>query len=201
MRLILALYLATIAFAAVAEPLFPNSVVTNDLDFIKPEDPTLYGCMTYRGTSRQEMPDKRKDELFANGVHVFNAHYAGVPLWVPPDVGNARAAQHEAPPMPHPTHGSARSGAMAGSSQVTTPAIPVRRIWPKPPCSPLRCTNIRAGCPQISKRRKRSRCPTDWLIWSKCSTGWVRIPQPEPLRVAPDSGFQPISLRKPRWFP
>lgn len=75
---------------AVANPLFKNSVVSNDIDFIKPGDRGGFACLIYRGTSRQEMPHKGRRGLFADGVHVFDARFVGdvtVPIWAHPKIG------------------------------------------------------------------------------------------------------------------
>lgn len=56
---------------ASAAPLFPNSVVSNDLEFITTDDPGAQGCIKYTGTKKQEMPDKRSDELWVRGVYTF----------------------------------------------------------------------------------------------------------------------------------
>jgi len=70
---LIALTLCLLCFAmnAKAGPLYPNSVVSNDIDFIKPGDRGAFACLIYNGTSRQEMPHKARNGLFANGVHVF----------------------------------------------------------------------------------------------------------------------------------
>lgn len=46
---------------ASADPIFPNSVVSNDIDFIREDDPEAGFCLNFVGTSRAEMPDKRTD--------------------------------------------------------------------------------------------------------------------------------------------
>ncbi|KNG94835.1 hypothetical protein [Pseudaestuariivita atlantica] len=89
------LALLLLAAPASAAPLFPNSVVSNDLDFIRPDDPTLFACTTYRGTDRREMPDKRGGPLFADGVHVVEARFRDgtrMDITVHPDAGGATRA-------------------------------------------------------------------------------------------------------------
>ena len=45
-------------------PIYENSVVSNDLDFIRPSDPGTFACLRYDGRFRAEMPHKRRDEPF-----------------------------------------------------------------------------------------------------------------------------------------
>lgn len=78
-----------------ANPLFPNSVVSNDIEFITSDDESAFYCLNYFGTETREMPDKRHDELFANGVHTFEAWFkdeTAVELWLHPDIGDHAAA-------------------------------------------------------------------------------------------------------------
>ncbi len=75
--------------AAMADPLFPNSVASNDLDFITGQDPAAAFCLRFDGRTRAEMPDKRNDTLFADDVRMFSAIYSDdttVGLWVHPDI-------------------------------------------------------------------------------------------------------------------
>jgi hypothetical protein len=82
--------------ATSSAPLFPNSVVSNDLEFIQSDDPSAYGCVAYLGERRQEMPDKRGGDLMANGVFTFDARFtdgASVEIWAHHDLGSSDAAQ------------------------------------------------------------------------------------------------------------
>jgi hypothetical protein len=91
-----------LACHSAAEPIFPNSVVSNDLDFIHDDDPAPGACLDYEGTSRAEMPDKRHDDLLADNVHVFQASFADgtdVGIWVHPDVGTQLDAEGMAEPV------------------------------------------------------------------------------------------------------
>lgn len=79
-----------------ADPLFPNSVVSNDIDFITEDDPSAFYCLKYFGTARQEMPDKRREDLFADDVHMFEAWFEDgttVGLWAHPDLGTREDAE------------------------------------------------------------------------------------------------------------
>lgn len=87
-----------------AEPLFPNSVVSNDLDFIRSDDPSVYACFAYLGERTQEMPGHSSNQLMANGVFTYDALFAdgtNVEVWVHSDVGsedNARALVEQVGP-------------------------------------------------------------------------------------------------------
>ncbi len=84
------------AGSALAEPLFENSVVSNDIDFIASSDPQVPGCLRYEGTATREKPGGPTEELMAAGVHVFEVEYADgsrVGLWVHPLVGAQPEAQ------------------------------------------------------------------------------------------------------------
>lgn len=77
------------------QPLFPNSVVSNNLDFIREFDQGPEGVLNYDGIFRQEMPDKRNNILHADNVYTFRAVYgdgSSVGIWVHPDVGDIEQA-------------------------------------------------------------------------------------------------------------
>ena len=54
-----------LAGPAMAKPLYPNSVVSNDHEFIATSDDSVFACITFDGRRTAEMPDKRKDGLMA----------------------------------------------------------------------------------------------------------------------------------------
>lgn len=72
-------FLLLLAAPALADPLFPNSVTSNDLDFIHDDDPAAAYCLQFSALTRAEMPDKRHDELFADNVRTFVASFADGP--------------------------------------------------------------------------------------------------------------------------
>ncbi len=81
---------------AASEPLFPNSVVSNDLDFIRTDDRGVFSCIGYKRETRAEMPDKRGGELMADGVFSWSAQFkdgTSIEVWVHPDVGSRDAAR------------------------------------------------------------------------------------------------------------
>ena len=76
-------------------PLYPNSVLSNDLEFIRTSDQSVFTCLSYVGTRRAEMPDSRHDTLFANGTFIFTANYAdgtSIEHWAHADFGSQSAA-------------------------------------------------------------------------------------------------------------
>lgn len=78
------------------EPLFPNSVVSNDIDFIRTTDPSESFQIMRKGRERKEMPDKRSDELFLDGVFTFLVQFedgSSVEAWASPEIGDGTAAE------------------------------------------------------------------------------------------------------------
>jgi len=79
-----------------AEPIFPSSVTSNDLDFIHGGDQSVQGCFEYLGETTQEMPGHPSDELMAPGTFTYEVRYSdgtSVQVWVHSDVqsqANAR---------------------------------------------------------------------------------------------------------------
>ncbi|MEO1550606.1 MAG: hypothetical protein AAFR93_09255 [Pseudomonadota bacterium] len=99
-----ALALVTWASTAAGAPLFPNSVVSNDLDFIRPGDPSAFACVSQTDLGRREMPDKRVDTLFSNDVRVFTAQFrdgTAVELWLHPDLRGADVVEPVAQALGH----------------------------------------------------------------------------------------------------
>ncbi len=87
---------------AQAEPLFYSSVTSNDIDYITRADASALACVTYQGTARREMPDRRREVLFADGVHVFEARYRDgkhLELWAHPDFDDRSAAARTVAPV------------------------------------------------------------------------------------------------------
>jgi len=80
----LSLVATTITSAAGAAPLYPNSVVSNDHEFIATSDESAFACLVFEGRRTAEMPDKRSDQLMAKKTFIFTAHYTdgtSVGLW------------------------------------------------------------------------------------------------------------------------
>lgn len=105
MRSVLALGVLMMTFqplAAHADPIFPNSVISNDLEFIRTDDQSVFSCVSFQGTERAEMPDKRSDALLDRGTFTFQANYqdgTSVGLWAHSDFGSQTAALQSVDPV------------------------------------------------------------------------------------------------------
>lgn len=66
---------ATVTVPVMAAPLYPNSVVSNDHEFIATSDQSVFACLVFEGRRTAEMPDKRTDSLMARKTFIFTAHY------------------------------------------------------------------------------------------------------------------------------
>ncbi|MFK7755571.1 MAG: T9SS type A sorting domain-containing protein [Flavobacteriales bacterium] len=58
------------------QPLFPNSVVSNDIDFILSTDPAVFQSITFIGLEDKEMPDSQSEELFDEDTFIFEASFS-----------------------------------------------------------------------------------------------------------------------------
>ena len=57
------------------EPLFPNSVVSNDIDFIVDTDPDVFTSLAFIGREDKEMPGSASGDLFDEDTFVFEATF------------------------------------------------------------------------------------------------------------------------------
>lgn len=62
-----------------SQTLYPNSVVSNDLDFILSTDDDAFVRLDFIGRHDKEMPDSRNDDLFDAQTFVFQASFLGGP--------------------------------------------------------------------------------------------------------------------------
>lgn len=69
--LVLLLFFGYTFGAFAAQPLYPNSVASNDLDFILSDDPGACWVIAEKGNGRTEMFDPRHDTLFVDGAIHF----------------------------------------------------------------------------------------------------------------------------------
>ena len=77
----------TISTAALGGPLYPNSVVSNDHEFIATSDESAFACLVFEGRRTAEMPDKRSDRLMAKKTFNLTAYYTdgtSVGMWAHP---------------------------------------------------------------------------------------------------------------------
>lgn len=89
-----------LAIPVAAAPLFENSVVSNDIDFIMASDPSVPACMRYLGQATREMPGALDtSDLMAPDVYTFEATFldqSTVGIWVHPSIGSEEDAQYQA---------------------------------------------------------------------------------------------------------
>lgn len=57
-------------------PLFPNSVVSNDIDFIVETDPDAFENLSFVGRMDKEMPSSISNELFDTNTFIFEATFS-----------------------------------------------------------------------------------------------------------------------------
>ena len=76
-------------------PLFRNSVVSTDIDFITSDDISEFIELKYTGRSEREMPDKRSDILFDKEAFVFEAVFsdAEIGIWLHSDFVDLQIAE------------------------------------------------------------------------------------------------------------
>lgn len=78
-KIILSILLATLFTGQLEaqDPLFPNSVVSNDIDFIFDTDPDAFVSLEFLGIEDNvEMPSSISEELFDNGTFMFEATFS-----------------------------------------------------------------------------------------------------------------------------
>lgn len=68
-------------------PLFKNSITSTEFDFISHSDPSSFESISYLGTGRREMPDRRKNTLFDLSTYLFQSSFydAKIDIWVHSD--------------------------------------------------------------------------------------------------------------------
>lgn len=70
------LFLSTPLLAEKKKPLFENSVVSNDLEFIRTDDDSAFESIRFLRREQKEMPDRRDGaELFADQCYVFHVTF------------------------------------------------------------------------------------------------------------------------------
>ena len=77
-------------------PLFKNSIVSTDIDFITDEDPDVFLSLGYQGQAEHEMPDRRNDLLMDDSTFVFKANFSDgneVEIWAHSSFGSVSEAE------------------------------------------------------------------------------------------------------------
>ncbi len=77
-------------------PLFKNSIVSTDIDFITECDADSFKSYVYIGQQEKEMPDSRNDILFDKKAYVFESTFANgkkVGIWAHSSFGSKAAAE------------------------------------------------------------------------------------------------------------
>ncbi len=85
-------------------PLFKNSIVSTDIDFIKTNDPDAFIDLAYIGLEDKEMPDSRNNILFDTDTFVFEASFSNnkiVGIWAHSSFGSKVLAQEYADKVTH----------------------------------------------------------------------------------------------------
>jgi len=88
--------------AALAAPLYPNSVVSNDHEFIATSDESAFACLSFEGRREAEMPDKRTDRLMVRNAFIFTARYTDgttVGLWAHAEFKSQEKAMQSVAPV------------------------------------------------------------------------------------------------------
>ncbi len=82
------------------DPLFPNSVVSNDIDFITDDDPDAFESLVFVGLDNKEMPgDPSGGGLFDTNTFVFESRFTdggAVEIWCHSTFGSQAAAREYA---------------------------------------------------------------------------------------------------------
>lgn len=92
---ILIVFLICTVGVRAAEPLYVNSIVSTDFDFILDNDPNVLESIRFVEFSRQEMPDRRTDALFAK-AYIFNCSFSDsttVQIWAHEDFRSQAAVE------------------------------------------------------------------------------------------------------------
>ncbi|WFB36037.1 hypothetical protein P3T73_17935 [Kiritimatiellota bacterium B12222] len=77
------------------KPLFENSIVSTEFDFITCDDPSAFKSLLFLGQGIREMPDKRNDVLMAKDTFLFEASFhdgSKVKIWAHSSFGSMEMA-------------------------------------------------------------------------------------------------------------
>ena len=82
-----------------AKPLFKNSIVSTEFDFITSDDPNAFESLRFLGQGTREMPDKRNNKLMEKDTFIFEArfrHDNKVKIWAHSAFGSMEVAERYA---------------------------------------------------------------------------------------------------------
>lgn len=105
MRSFLFLFLFTFSLFSNAQrlssttPLFVNSIVSTDIDFIQTTDKDVLLSIQFIGRANKEMPDSRNNMLFDSGTYVFTANFSDfttIEIWCHSSFGSNAVAKEYA---------------------------------------------------------------------------------------------------------
>lgn len=80
----------------IKSPLFRNSIVSTEIDFVKSTDPDAFIAVIYKGQEEKEMPSKESDVLIDRNTFVFEATFTNnkkVGIWCHSDFTTQEAAK------------------------------------------------------------------------------------------------------------
>jgi hypothetical protein len=86
-------------------PLFTNSIVSTDIDFITINDPSAFMSIEYLGQKEQEMPDRRNDVIMDDSTFVFEADFSDgstIGIWLHSTFGTVTHAEKYAKMLTEP---------------------------------------------------------------------------------------------------
>lgn len=78
------------------DPLFPNSIVSTEIDFIREMDEDAFESLSFMGTEDKEMPDSRTDILFDTDTFVFQVNFTEgnpIEIWAHSSFATQEAAE------------------------------------------------------------------------------------------------------------
>lgn len=78
------------------DPLFPNSIVSTEIDFIRDMDEDKFESILFLGREDKEMPDKRTDQLFDTNTFVFQVNFTEgnpIEIWAHSSFSTEAAAE------------------------------------------------------------------------------------------------------------
>lgn len=81
------------------EPLFKNSIVSTEFDFITSDDPNAFESLRFLGQGTREMPDKRNNKLMGKDTFIFEARFGDdseVKIWAHSAFGSMEVAERYA---------------------------------------------------------------------------------------------------------